>query len=103
MTMTVHGMRPALDGARAGAAVAGNERRRGARQQQRLVADVARRVALGVHPVGTGQPPAVAARQRDRLMAGSLQALATAAMTSGVLPVPPAVKLPTQITGSRER
>ena len=76
MTMTVTGCGPALDGARAGPAVAGDQRRRGAGEQQRLVADVAGHVGLGIHPVGPRQAPAVAARQRHRLVARRLQALA---------------------------
>ena len=60
-------------------------------------------VGAGVHPMRSCEPPAVAARQRHRLDGRPPAGARTDAMTSGVLPVPPAVKLPTQITGRRER
>ena len=72
-------------------------------EQQRLVADVARHVGCWRSP---NRAPTGARRSR----ASAPPARGRAAfrrshrwMASGVLPVPPAVKLPTQMTGSRDR
>ena len=91
-----------FDDARPCGAVAGDQRRHDAGEQQRLVADIVGAVGAG-DPMRSCVPPAIAAGQRNRMMAGGQQIARTRCRTSGVLPVPPAVKLPAQITGRRDR
>ena len=66
-------------GARGGGAVARHPYRRGARQQQRLVADLARRVARRIDPDRTGRGAAIAAAQ-DRAAAGRARSTAASGL-----------------------
>ena len=92
---------PAGDGrARAGGAVGGDEGGRDGGQQQRLVADQPGVVPGRVHAVHAPGPAAVAAREEGRAAAGEAAPRSSASV---VLPAPPTVALPQQITGTGAR
>ena len=88
---------------RAGDAVARHDGRRGAREQQRLVADVGGAMAAPDRPA-----PARRARRHSRgsgrtAVGRPPASICATAIAVGVLPAPPTVRLPTQMTGTPAR
>ena len=96
--------RAALDsGPHSGGAVAGHPARRRGRRQQRLVADRGGIVDRGIDPHRPGQASAIAAHDDMRASTPWSRSISDKAQDDGVLPAPPATRLPTQITGTGAR
>ena len=57
----------------------------------------AARCALRIDPHRAGEPPAIAAAEHERPLAGLAAACCATAIAVGVLPAPPTVRLPTQM------
>ena len=80
------------------AAVAGDDHGQVRCEQQGLVADIAGACSLGSTKPASAEPPAIAPRQDHGMCGPAPAARRRSRARSGVLPVPPAVRLPTQIT-----
>ena len=91
-----------FDGLGAGHPVRRDDGRRYRGQEQRLIADLFSAVAFADPHEALGRAAIAAGEEGGPSCPSPSEACATA-IAVGVLPPPPAVKLPMQITGKRER